>query len=80
MNHTYRVVYNETTNTYVAVSENEPARGKKSKSVKTAVAAAVALTFGGASGMASALMTDSIAGGSGRTNILIKPNGGTAPL
>ncbi|WP_369684007.1 ESPR domain-containing protein, partial [Conchiformibius steedae] len=46
MNHTYRVVFNESTKTYVAVSENEPAKGK-SKSVKKALAAAVALTFGG---------------------------------
>ena len=45
MNHTYRVVYNETTNTYIAVAENVPARGKSSKSQKAlaAVVAAAAL-------------------------------------
>ena len=45
MNHTYRVVYNEATNTYTAVAENVPARGKSSKSKKAiaAVMAAVAL-------------------------------------
>ncbi|MDK4535513.1 YadA-like family protein [Kingella kingae] len=42
MNHTYRVVYNESTNTYVAVAEFEPSKGK-SKSSKKAVAVAVAL-------------------------------------
>ena len=40
MNHTYRVVYNETTNTYTAVSELATARGKSSKS-KKALALAV---------------------------------------
>ena len=45
MNHTYRVVYNEATNTYTAVAENVPARGKSSKSKKAlaAVVAAAAL-------------------------------------
>ena len=45
MNHTYRVVYNETTNTYIAVAENVSARGKSSKSKKAiaAVMATVAL-------------------------------------
>ncbi|MDK4708753.1 Knh-like trimeric autotransporter adhesin [Kingella negevensis] len=42
MNHTYKVVYNESTNTYVAVAEFEPSKGK-SKSSKKAIAAAVAL-------------------------------------
>ncbi|WP_202898914.1 ESPR-type extended signal peptide-containing protein, partial [Kingella kingae] len=42
MNHTYRVVYNESTNTYVAVAEFEPSKGK-SKSSKKAIAAAIAL-------------------------------------
>lgn len=42
MNHTYKVVYNESTNTYVAVAEFEPSKGK-SKSLKKAIAAAVAL-------------------------------------
>ncbi|MDK4633009.1 trimeric autotransporter adhesin Knh [Kingella kingae] len=42
MNHTYRVVYNESTNTYVAVAEFEPSKGK-SKSSKKAIAVAVAL-------------------------------------
>ncbi|WP_260426569.1 beta strand repeat-containing protein, partial [Conchiformibius steedae] len=79
MNHTYRVVFNESTKTYVAVSENEPAKGK-SKSVKKAVAAAVALTFGGASGVASAIIQDNSLQGSGKTNILIRPQGGTAPV
>ena len=41
MNHTYRVVYNEATNTYAAVAENVPARGKSSKS-KQALAVMVA--------------------------------------
>ncbi|MDO5355871.1 MAG: ESPR-type extended signal peptide-containing protein, partial [Conchiformibius sp.] len=72
MNHTYRVVYNESTNTYVAVSENEPARGKKGKSVKTAVAAAIAMTFGGVAGTASAVINDN--GRQGNSNILISPS------
>ncbi|MDK4679406.1 Knh-like trimeric autotransporter adhesin [Kingella negevensis] len=42
MNHTYKVVYNESTNTYVAVAEFEPSKGK-SKSSKKAIAAAIAL-------------------------------------
>ncbi|WP_169733474.1 ESPR-type extended signal peptide-containing protein, partial [Conchiformibius steedae] len=74
MNHTYRVVFNESTKTYVAVSENEPAKGK-SKSVKKAVAAAVALVFGGASGLASAVISDTKEG----TNLLIRPQTGTDP-
>ena len=48
MNHTYRVVYNEATNTYTAVAENVPARGKSSKSKKAlavmVAAAALQLT------------------------------------
>ncbi|MCG7656108.1 ESPR-type extended signal peptide-containing protein [Wielerella bovis] len=41
MNHTYRVVYNETTNTYTAVAEIATAKGKSSKSKKVIAAAAV---------------------------------------
>ncbi|MDO4433193.1 MAG: ESPR-type extended signal peptide-containing protein, partial [Alysiella sp.] len=41
MNHSYRVVYNETTNTYTAVAEIAKARGKKSQSSKAAAVIAV---------------------------------------
>ncbi|MFC5921119.1 beta strand repeat-containing protein, partial [Neisseria weixii] len=43
MNKTYRVVYNETTNTYTAVAEIAAARGKSSKSSVAAAADATAV-------------------------------------
>jgi len=46
MNRTYRTVYNEILGTWVAVSENTKARGKRS-STKTATAIAVSLVWGG---------------------------------
>ncbi|WP_066805485.1 ESPR-type extended signal peptide-containing protein [Moraxella oblonga] len=52
MNHTYRVIYNESTNTFVAVSEIVSAKGKKSKGKKSAshagsVVAAVGVAVAG---------------------------------
>ena len=35
MNKVYRTVFNETTNTWVAVAEISPAKGKKSRSEKS---------------------------------------------
>lgn len=46
MNHSYRVVFNESTNTYTAVAEIAKARGKKSKSSKAAAVVAVSLSLG----------------------------------
>ena len=59
MNHTYRVVYNEATNTYTAVAENVPARGKSSKSKKAlaAVVAAAALQLTAVSAEAAVAMS-----------------------
>ncbi|MCM2560289.1 YadA-like family protein [Alcaligenes faecalis] len=63
MNHVYKTIWNEQTGTYVAVSEHKRARGKRSGSVKAAVAGAVLAT--GALAMGSALAATGINGGTG---------------
>ncbi len=81
MNHTYRVVYNESTNTYVAVAEFAPAKGKKSRSSKQLTAAVLGLSMALMSSNAwSAIVDGRGAGGnSGTTNILrIGTNNGDA--
>ena len=57
MNHSYRVVFNESTNTYTAVAEIAKARGKKSKSSKAAAVVAVGLSLGFASNAFAAQTT-----------------------
>ncbi|UOO88610.1 ESPR domain-containing protein [Vitreoscilla massiliensis] len=65
MNRTYRVVYNHSTGTYVAVAENTTARKKSSTTVKTVIAAlSVPVMVMGLSGTAHASFKSSDAASS----------------
>ena len=64
LNHIYRLVWNEATNTYVAVAEHIAGRGKRASGVAGALVAA-SLLFAGGAAMAQALPTGAaIAAGS----------------
>ncbi|MGG4602543.1 YadA-like family protein [Alcaligenaceae bacterium Me47] len=75
MNHVYKTIWNEQTGTFVAVSEHKRARGKRSGSVKAAVAGAVLAT--GALAMGSALAATGISGGTGAGTAISECKGGT---
>ncbi|ULJ69454.1 YadA-like family protein [Wielerella bovis] len=81
MNHTYRVVYNETTNTYTAVAEIATAKGKSSKSKKVIAAAIMVALQLVPLTVQAAIAIDSTTGSyttGGRTYLLGSTQGATA--
>ncbi|MFB2538643.1 beta strand repeat-containing protein, partial [Acinetobacter sp. c3-l95] len=86
MNHNYRVVYNESTQTFTAVAENATSRGKtSSKSVKTTIASAVLAGVALVSGDAMAAIIDgtpvapsTTANPYTQSNLIISGSGGVA--
>ena len=83
MNRNYRVVYNQSTGTYVAVAENTTARKKSKTTVKTiATALSVSAVMMGVSGVAHAsfITDDAVKPGNNATNyVIIGPGASIKP-
>ena len=83
MNRNYRVVYNQSTGTYVAVAENTTARKKSKTTVKTiATALSVSAVMMGVSGVAHAsfVTDDAVKPGNNATNyVIIGPGASIKP-
>lgn len=67
MNKTYRSVWNESTQTYVAAQETAAARGKRNG--RSALVVATSLAFAGLAGLASAPAEAAVTAGYGSLNL-----------
>ena len=83
MNRTYRVVYNHSTGTYVAVAENTTVRKKSSTTVKaivTALSMSAVMMGVSTAAHASFVSDDAVKPGNGATNyVIIGPGAAIKP-